>query len=176
MALYSLLYLARLVWSLGNFAVVVEAHKFGILTVGRGLLRCYVAATGIWMIISLGGSWRFNGAWPPVMFIGPPCLFVIVGSFVFCQLPLHWRMLEFKQMRLFALDRTVAELRPRQAGELTDERLRQLQYFEKERERVCTLPEWPFGWRSFAGLVVSSLVPVVPVVLQLTLKSFLRIP
>jgi hypothetical protein len=174
-AIYGLLYLAYLVWDIGKFEVRVEPHGFGIMTIGSGLVRCYVTAALIWCVISASGSWKIGNSLPPVAYIGSPALFVMVGSFLICQIPLHRRMMDFKRARLFHLDRILSELRPLQAEDLTEQRLRQLNYFEREREQVNSLPEWPFGWKSLTGVVVSALTPIIPTVLKFTVSQFLSL-
>jgi len=173
--LYHLLYLAKVVWQLGDFEIRVEPHPYGICSIGTGLIRCYLVAALIWFLISLSGMWRMTPALPPVVFIGAPALFVIVGSFVICQLPLHRRMVEFKSTKTYQLDQILSSLSPAQAADLTEERLRQVNYFAAERERVGSLPEWPFGWKPFTGLILSALAPISPAVLQYAVSHFFGI-
>jgi hypothetical protein len=162
-AVYYLTYLARVVWQMGQFQIRVDPHPFGIMRVGHGLTQCYLIAALIWLIISISGSWRAAVELRPVLLIGVPALGLIIGSFVFCQIPLHRQMTRYKQDRLYQLDQAILQLQAANPDALDDPGMRRLTFLRQEQERLTALPEWPFGWRSLAGLSVSSLAPLLPI-------------
>ncbi len=161
-AIYYLVFLARTVWQIGQFPVRVDPHPFGIVRIGHGLLQCYLIAAVVWLVISSSGSWRATVELRPVLLIGVPSLFLMIGSFVFCQIPLHRQMTVYKQHQLYTLDKTIQALQVSNPEAIDDAAVRRLTYWQQERERVIALPEWPFGWKSLAGLSVSALTPLLP--------------
>lgn len=165
-AVYYLGHLTASVWQLGRFAVRVESHPYGVMRIGRGLLRCYLVAALIWFVISISGSWKAAGDMRPVMLIGLPALAAMIGSFVLCQVPLHLQMVRYKQARIYDLDEMIRALQPTPAAPVDELGLHRLDYLGKERDRVIALPEWPFRWGALAGLSASSLGPLVPLLLK----------
>ncbi len=106
--LYGIFVGARAVYRLGNFSVRVSKHKFGIISTGRMLLKCYFLIAITWSLYSMSALWGipdtdhlFAALVGPSLILGVPTFVAIFGSFVICQVPLHRKMVEFKKKELF---------------------------------------------------------------------------
>ena len=81
-----------------------------------------------------------------------------------CQFPFHQRMVEDKQQRLWEISRLMDELAPHDSADLTHDRLEKLQYLQALTRDTTQLPEWPFGWKIFGGVVAGALAAVSPTI------------
>src|SRR5207248_8007932 len=102
-----------------------------------------------------------------------PAMMFFISSFVFCQIPIHNRMVECKQAALLKLDGILDDLQPRSPSDISDERQRQLRFYSAEIRRISAWPEWPFTIRNLSGVVGASLAAIAPQVLHLLLPLLL---
>ncbi len=161
--------LARIVWRLGQFQVEVTASRFGVKSTGPMLLRCYLLAGVIWCLYTSSAGWNLTAGWIPMLALAVPAILIITGSFVIAQLPLHHRMLEYKRARTYEIESFLKELAPRTSEDLTEERLKQLEFLRSEADKIAALPEWPFGWWSLTGAFMASVVSVSPTIIGFVL-------
>lgn len=170
-AIAGLLYLGRMIWDVGSFSVTVAPHQFGVMATGTTLVRCYAAAAMVWCIFTACATWGLDAGWIVLASLAAPSVVVIIGSFVICQLPLHWRMVEYKRGETLRVEQIVASLRPAGPSELSKERQDRLAYFQNLRDEIAALPEWPFRWRSLAGVSASAVGSIAPALFKLAFPT-----
>lgn len=154
--------LAKIVWGLGRFKVEITSGSFGVTSTGPLLVRCYAIAGAVWCVYTSSAGWNLDAGWIPVIALAMPAVVIITGSFVICQIPLHVRMLEYKRERTYAIEALIDKLEPDSASDLTEERVKQLEFLRSAADKVASLPEWPFGWRSLAAAFATSVGAVAP--------------
>jgi hypothetical protein len=155
----------RMIWRFGDFQITVKSHKFGILSTGRALVRCYFAVGLVWGIYvssAVLGSPQFDlrMAAIPLLAIAAPAFVAILASFVICQIPLHNRMLEYKRTELLKVERKLDQVGIG-VEELTGKMLQDAQFLEAKRGQILALPEWPSEFRTLLGAFGSSVTPAL---------------
>lgn len=168
--LFGMLCLSRIVWGLGQFKVRVENHEFGVLSAGTTLVKRNAQACGIWFFFALSATFGLHTGWVPLALLALPSVLFLVGAFVVCQFPLHAQMVTYKRdeiQRISALIRTITPSKP---SDVTEDRQRELLFFQKQFQEVASLPEWPFKWPSMVKVTLSSSLSVLPAAIELLPK------
>lgn len=170
-------------WRLGVFEIRVERHKFGVLSTGIVLVQCYLVIGVTWGFYVSSAVFSMPGEevleilmGPPMLLLAAPTLALFLGTFVFCQVPLHKRMVDFKRARLLNTEDILRTLRPESAKELNEETRKKIEYYETQKAQIIALPEWPFNFKSFLGAVASSAMVFMPLPVKLvfgTLSTYL---
>lgn len=166
-----LYYLARLVIGLGDFNIVVSSHSYGVLSVGHVLVSVYVRASLVWFTIALSGVFIFKAMPLPMAILGLPTFLFVVGSFVFIQFPLHRQMKEYKKQELRKLDAALRTLAPYPIEDCTPERLEQIKFYRELAGSISSLPDWPYHWKSAAGVTLTSALAASPSILSLAVDA-----
>lgn len=168
--LASLFFLGQTIWRLGReFPVRVSEHSFGVLSVGRTLVKCYALVAIVWCCYAASGTWESGGGWIPMLPLVVTTLIFFVSSFVVCQLPLHDRMVECKRATLLELDDLLERLTPTVPIDMSQERQRQVDFCVAEIKRVHKWPEWPFSTSNLSGVVGISIGAITPQIIQTVL-------
>jgi hypothetical protein len=163
-ALYYVAAFGMAIWRLGDFPVIVEAHQLGIRSVGRLMATTWSIAACLWFLYTLSGTTPTGVRIGPVLMLAGPTAALLLGSFVICQIPLHRRMLEYKDAQLERLQALMLELHEKGIDQLSGEELGRMKLLEERAAVVSALPEWPFQWSAFvrvASLSVSFILPKV---------------
>lgn len=169
--LCSMWFLGKLVWDLGRrFKVHVSRHSYGITSTGPVLAKVYLVAAIVWFIISLS-AYRSDYSWLLLVFLTTPTFIFLCGSFIVIQFPLHVRMREFKSNELRKLERVLAKLIPENLEEFSNERREQIEFYHRLEDSISELPEWPFRWGSYAGVIGTSLGAMAPTILSYLLQA-----
>jgi hypothetical protein len=180
LGLYAIFEASRLIRSLGDgtYRILVRAHKFGILSTGRMLGRCY-------FVIALVCSMYFSSAvlgekilsdgfrvWNPLiwMLVLPTAIFISV-AFIAAQMPLHRQMVEFKKSELARIERRLDLLKRSIEKSVTGKLLDEIKLYEDQKTEALALPEWPFGLKGLLGIVGSSVTVVFPTLFNLVLQA-----
>ena len=158
----SVIHLSRLIWRIGDYPVVVEDHPFGVLSLGRVILKVYCLACGVWFIYAFSASGSLENPLTPVFALAAPSVLLLVGTFVGCQFPIHRQMVADKAAQVEAVYRLLRDLQPQQVSELTTERLEHIEKLQALAERQRRLPEWPFGWKVLVGVFGGAVGAVSP--------------
>lgn len=166
---------SRAVWRLGKrYPVRVEPHKFGILSTGRMLLECYFAIAMTWSFYVLSAvlgrtEIEFEGILKdlPMLLLAVPTFIIILGSFILCQTPLHKRMVKFKRDELLKIEKILQRLEPRFPTELNEGVRNNIEFLQRRRAAILSLPEWPFGLKLLIGAITSSVAPILPVLVNI---------
>jgi hypothetical protein len=171
-AMAGLFFLSRAIWRLGRYPVVVTPHRFGVLSTGELLKKCFTVVALIWMVFSSCATGHMRARYVLLAFFAVPHVLFFLGAFVMCQLPLHKRMIESKGGMLLDLDKLQASLRPRQREDLTPERRQQLEFCSRVYREVYRLPEWPFDWRALTTVAVSGVTAIAPSIVKTIAHGF----
>jgi hypothetical protein len=155
----------RMIWRFGEYQITVKNHKFGILSTGRVLVRCYFVIGLVWGIYTSSAvlaspHFDFRMAAIPLLVLAAPAFVAILASFVIGQIPLHNKMVEFKRNELRKVERKLDGY----SGAFEDitEKMREdIHFLEAARERILALPEWPFAFTTFLGAIGSSVMPAL---------------
>lgn len=177
MGLYAIVQACRAVWLLGDYDIIVDSHRFGVLRVGSVLSKCFLVISITWsgyVASSVFGqstfpSFELGHNVPVVVWVIATLLF-IVCSFLLCQLPLHQRMVQYKQDRLLDLSRMLRNVYPKVEQELTEEARANVAFLEDQREKVRLLPEWPFNVRSLVNVLGSAVAILLPALVDIGLS------
>ena len=169
--LTSIFYLGRVIWQLGSSPVTVAAHRFGVLSTGDILLKCYVVIAAIWCVYTSSAVWNVATGWITMVLLAVPAVFFIVGSFVVCQLPLHWRMVDFKHTLVRDLEQQIAALQAKNLDTLSDRERQLLVLLRSLSKEALPLPEWPFRWKALAGVFVFSIGAIAPAIVSTLIRS-----
>ena len=174
MGLYTMYCASRTFWRMGQLEqleLVVHEHRFGVLSIGSALFRCWLMIGVVWAIYTATAYVGYTGEnpdviiqLPPMWILAIPTLPFIVGSFVVCQIPLHRKMLAYKREQIQRVDRMLAELSPASVDEMDSERRSKIDFLEKRKLQIRSLPDWPFNRASLLGTGASSLTAILPVV------------
>jgi hypothetical protein len=158
--------------------VVVTVGRFGVLSTGRTLARCWAIIGMAWFVytstVFLGPPIR-NAAtifitWP-VLLLAVPTLPLIVGLFIGCQLPLHYAMVAYKERELRRIDQMLARFTPVDIEGLTKQSLDRIEFLHRRSAEAEALPEWPFASRSLASVFGSTITALFPVLLKVALTT-----
>ncbi len=165
--LAALYYLAHFIWLVGRrYPVRVSDHGYGILSTGRTLVKCYGLVAIAWCFYTASATWSLNGRWIPLLALASPAVLFFVGSFVFCQFPLHTRMVECKRASLLELDNLLEQLTPKAQADMSEERRRQVDFCMAEIKRVREWPEWPFSFINLSGVMGASMGAIAPQIIK----------
>jgi len=165
--LYGIYTGTRAIWDLGCFPIHVTRHKFGVISTGTLLLKCYLATALAWtfffMSAIVGNPYSVLPLTigSPVIIIGLPTIAAILGSFVICQVPLHHRMVEYKRKELIEIDRILSQLAARLSNNFDNKICENIDFLERRKDQIMALPEWPFDIKSLMGATASSVMPLV---------------
>lgn len=167
-ALYGL---NRSIWRLGrNFAVRMSEHSYGILSVGKALMKCYGIVALVCLLATGSAVWTVHDRWIVLLVIDIPALCFVVGSFIVCQYPLHIRMVECKRNGLFELDNLLERLVPQHGDEISEDRKHQVEFCLAEMKRLEKWPEWPFSRANLSGVVGAWVVTLAPHFVKMALE------
>ena len=161
-AIASVTYLARFIWRTGVYPVVVENHSFGVLGVGRLLFHVYLIGCAVWLVYLVSALGSIKDPMLPLLVLGAPSVVVLIGTFVGCQIPIHRQMLADKATRLEETYRLLHKIHPKTPEELSADRLEQIEKLRQIAEDLRQLPEWPFGWRVFTGVIGGAFGSISP--------------
>jgi hypothetical protein len=149
----------------------VHEHRFGVLSVGNALFKVWMIIGAIWAIYTatafvgyIGDSEKDIFWLEPMLLLAYPTLPFILGSFVVCQIPLHRKMLAFKQAEITRIDQMLDDIRPSKVAQITGDRMDQIGFLEKQKEQLRALPDWPFSKISLLGTGASSFAAVLPMI------------
>jgi hypothetical protein len=173
LGLCSLLFLSKLVWMLGQYPIRVTTHKFGILSVGRLLLKCNIAAGVIWFVYTGASTWSLppEQRMIPLLFLSIPAVTYIIAIFVICQLRLRDRMKDYKRAHLIELDKALRDLSDAASpAQLPKEKLDRYNFLQSELDRVTHWPEWPFTGRVFVGVCSVAIGAIAPSLISVVLS------
>jgi hypothetical protein len=163
-------FLAKFVWDLGGFDVQVSRHSYGITSTGPVLLKVYFLAAIVWFTISLS-AYRSDYSWVLLIFLATPTFIFLSLSFIVIQIPLHERMREFKRKQLNELERILAELNPTNLEGCDIEKREKIEFYRRLEDSTNQLPEWPFKWGSYIGVIGTSLAAMAPTIISYLLQA-----
>jgi hypothetical protein len=158
---------ARIVHGLGRFPIRVDGDRLGVLSSGRVLAAVYGMACGVLFVFSLSASSGMPRRWIPLAACALPAWLFIVSSFVAAQVPLHRRMLEYKEGavgRLRALRDAIEEAALQPGAAVDRERL---VFLEDRIARIEALPDWPFSGAVLARVMGFAAGAIAPLALDL---------
>jgi hypothetical protein len=165
--LAAVFFLGQSIWRLGReFPVRISEHGFGVLSVGRALVKSYALVAVVWCCYTASGTWALRGKWVPLLVLAAPAFVFFVSSFVICQFPLHLRMVDCKRAALLELDNLLEKLTPTDPNDLSQERQRQIEFCIALTKRVNHWPEWPFGIANLSRVLGVSVGAVAPQLIQ----------
>ena len=172
MGLYVVFWTSRTFWQMGKLeklSLKVHNHRFGVLSIGTVLFKCWMIIGAIWAIYMATAFVGYTGEnpenifnLPPMWLLAYPTLPFILGSFVVCQIPLHGKMIAYKQAEILRLDQMLDEIRPTSVEQITGDRMDKIEFLEKQKEQARTLPDWPFSKISLLGTGASSFTALLP--------------
>jgi hypothetical protein len=172
MGLYVVFWISRTFWQMGKLeklSLKIQDHRFGILSIGTVLFKCWMIIGAIWCIYSATAFVGYTGEHPenisrlpPMWLLAYPTLPFILGSFIVCQIPLHNKMVAFKQAEILRLDQMLDEIQPTSVEQITGDRMGQIGFLEKQKEQARALPDWPFNKISLLGTGASSFTALLP--------------
>ena len=184
MGLYMMFCASRTFWRMGKLeqlSLVVHEHRFGVLSIGSALFRCWLMIGLIWAVYLATAYVGYVGddpdsipGLPPMWLLAYPTLPFIIGSFIVCQYPLHVKMLTYKRDQIQQFDVMLAELNPAAVGDLDGERRSQIEFLEAQRAKARALPDWPFNRTSALGMGFTSFTAYLPVVVDRFFPDFAR--
>jgi len=167
----ALAFLGRFIWRLGRYyRVRVSPHHFGVLSVGKMLMKSYALASIVWCIFSASAIRSLPRGWVPLLLLAAPSFMFFLVSFLVCQFPLHERMVEYKRSKLLDLDNRLEEVSAR--TEISADSERQIDFLVAEMKRVNQWPEWPFSIGNFSGVFAASLAAIAPQLIKIALVVY----
>jgi len=161
--LRELLRVGMLAWHVGKLPIVVEGHRFGVMTTGRVLFKCYLMGIGIWAMFTISGL-TFERLVTVMLYTSVPAFALILASFWLCQFPMHNRMLAYKRRAVRELYTLRTQILDQGLANLSAEQREQLTFYVARASEIDSLPEWPFSVGAFLGLTGTALVSLVPVI------------
>lgn len=175
-SLFAMASAARAVHELGQrygARMVVIPGRFGILSTGRVLAQCWLIISAVWFVYTLSALFgppysslqEVLRAYPVVM-VAAPTLPMIMGCFLYGQMPMHTAMVEYKRRELERIDALLREVSATSIAALSKETRDAFEFLLKRRNETEALPEWPFTSKAFAGVSTSALTAVLPVLLK----------
>ncbi len=163
--LFMMYSLSKIFYRLGNLSectIQVENHEFGILGVGIALTKCWAIFVCVWIFyqIPLLTILKLNSATslPPAIILTMPIATIIFGLFIYCQIPLHRRMVQYKQNEIVRFQALLEEISPRKVHDISEELIKNNMFLEKKYKHAQSLPTWPI---SFASTSAVALAPVL---------------
>lgn len=171
--LYVIVHISIVFWRLGklsNCTIRVERHKYGIISTGIFLLECFLLGIFVWSFyqipllvtpIILQQPFIIGMFLNPGIFLTMSTLFVILLPLLICQIPLHNRMVEYKQDEIFSLEKILEELNPRNADDLSELRIQKLKFVQERLKIARSLPEWPFTPATLLKTSVSYILAIL---------------
>ncbi len=170
--LYAIFCASRIFWRLGKLeklSLTVHEHRFGVLSIGAALFKCWMIIGLIWSIYTATAFVGYTGDTPneifdlpPMWLLAYPTLPFILGIFVVCLIPLHRKMVAYKQSEILRLDRMLDEIRPGEVSDIDGELRSNISFLENRQAQVRSLPNWPFNKISLLGTGVSSVTAILP--------------
>ena len=170
--LYAMFCVSRTFWHLGklnDLSLNVHKHRFGILSAGAILFKCWMIIACIWAVYVASAFVGYQGqdlenviTLPPMWLLAYPTFPLIVGSFIICQYPLHQKMVEYKRTEIFRLEKILSDIKPKKIKEFDVERRNNIDFLDKQIEQTRSLPEWPFSLVSLLGTGATSVAAVFP--------------
>jgi hypothetical protein len=169
-----------LVSQVGQLPIYVSASPHGVLSTGTMLLKGFGAATGVYVVAVLTMVLRTGPrpTWPILSW----ALFVAILYLVMFFLPqwtIHTNMVAFKRRYLIGTEKQLRvylmefDKTPNKATHDMVQALRQ------RHDELQSLPDWPFNWKNFTGILgfaFSSAFPVVLKPLLPNVTAWLRLP
>jgi hypothetical protein len=162
--------LFKLIWEIGHQEIIVSAHSFGVTSTGSTLLKVYAMGAGVWSVFLLS-AYNFRHPWVLIFSLAVPTFIFLCGSFVLIQFPLHARMNDYKKRELARLDSVLSQLIPQDLAHCTPVQRERIPFYQKLQKDIDDLPEWPFRWRSYLGVIGASVAAAVPTILSYLLQS-----
>lgn len=174
--IWSLVFVARMVFAAGRFEVVVDNHKFGVLSTGGMLTRIYVLGASVWFVITVSAAWNFESTWKTLLAIAFPNALIILGSFVLSQFPLHRAMLDYKRSEALRLQGLIRDALAASLDDLGTDGRSRVDFLQKQLDKTLALPEWPFGWKALTSVAISWLAStIVPIASQMVIHAATRV-
>jgi len=174
--LYMMFCVSRTFWRLGKLTRItftVHNHRFGIMSVGAVLVKCWMIIGCIWAIYVASAFVGFQGedfeivfSKPPMWLIAYPTFPLILGSFIVCQYPLHQKMIEYKRTEILRLEKMRDQIKPQNISEIDNELRSNIDFLDKQKEQYRSLPEWPFSLVSLLGTGASSVTALFPALIM----------
>lgn len=153
---------------LQNINIRVEKHKFGILSTGIVLVKCWFIIVVVWCFFAVSAIFGLQTislkTWltsMPVWVLATPTLPLIIGSFLVCQIPLHNRMVEYKMKEIQRIEILQEGLVIHKSDGLTEEYRAKIEFLERQKSLVSGLPEWPFSLITLISISASSFMPFI---------------
>jgi hypothetical protein len=172
MGLYNMFCVCRTFWRLGQKSKItytVHKHRFGIMSVGTVLFKCWMIIGLIWAVYMASAFVGYQGNdyndvmhLQPVWLLAYPTFPFIIGGFISCQIPLHKRMVEYKRREIFLIDNMLEKIKPERLQDLSEINLKKIDFLNKQKEQYRSLPEWPFSLVSLLGAGASSVTALMP--------------
>jgi hypothetical protein len=167
---------------LGRFRVRVSSHQFGVRSTGTLLVRILVSASLAWggyALSIVAGIADFSETishlkWPTLL-LAVPTFGFFIGAFVLSQFPLHKRMMDFKREELFRIEQVLEEFRSVEHGALTLEDRLKIEFYERKKDEILNLPDWPLGYQSVLAMGASTLAVLWPTLISPFLPAIERI-
>lgn len=182
--LYAMCSGSRAVWILGSLPDVrvrVDKTNYGVLRTGVTLAKCWFVIGLVWCIYTLSAlfgqqdfalnKWLTSFS---VWILAAPTFPLIFGSFFICQIPLHERMVDYKRGELRRMDALLEKHKLDEIDDLTPERQALIEFLQRQRAEIMTLPEWPFGGKALFGLSASSITAVFPLLFGASAPDVMR--
>ncbi len=168
--LYAMCCASRVIWRIGKLQdmnIRVEKHKFGILSTGIVLVKCWFIIVVVWCFFAMSAIFGFQTIsmkiWltsMTVWILAAPTLPLIIGSFLVCQIPLHNRMVEYKRKEIQRIETLQEELVIHKSDGLTEEYRAKIEFLERQKALFSGLPEWPFSVITLISISASSFMPI----------------
>jgi len=155
---------SRLIRQLGQFRIIVEIHRFGVVSTGRIMLKCHLMAVVIWTIF-LSSGFAVTKLYTILIYTALPAISIILISFCFCQIPIHNQMIEYKRCKIREVTALRFNLLEMGIENLRTDQRELWAFYNSRLVEINALPEWPFNQKAFLGLLSSGLISLLTVVL-----------
>lgn len=179
---------ARAIRRMGDHAncrVRLSRNRFGILSTGTLMFKCLCIALIIWMLYQIPIIVDLVDAWGPsalpmlkspvVYGLTVPTLLLILGFYLWCQLPLHQQMVEAKRTSIAQLQTILDDLVPRTPESASEDAIKKIQFFEDRLLREQALPEWPSTLSTAVSTLAASLISAtIPTYLSPVVKAIVK--
>lgn len=163
---------AIVISQVGRVPIYVSSSPYGVLATGTMLVKSFAFATVVYVVAVLTmvlRSWR-----DPNLLILSFAL-CVVGLYLVAFLGPQWRihrgMVTFKRESLLRIEAKLQQhvnAFDRNPSKNTNDLIEALR---KRREEIQSLPDWPFNWKNFAGIVSLAASSVLPVILRLVVDQ-----
>lgn len=177
-ALYTLASGVRFLNQLGrHFDLHLSDNKFGVLLIGRVLIKCYAI---IVVTVAFFQSTAFVGSGGqedvisnlyslPMWFLGYPVAIFLFGSFVYAQQSMHRKLRHSKRIRIREIEERIRAIGiPNQAD--GNKNVELLSFLHDELRRTLDVPNWPCSVR---GMISGAAISVYGMVFStLTERAF----